>query len=507
MLPEMRALAILLSALSAARAAIDPGTVAVVASARDAESVALARDYARSRGVPEANLILLELPASAAASVDWPGYSRLVLNPLRAELARRGLVTGALGETPDARGRLPLLGDGDPKVRWIVLCRGLPWLIRRDPGPDGKPQGPSMTSEAASVDSELALLAMPDGEVAGARPNPWFGKVEEDAAARRLIRTARLDGPTTAGVRRALAGARVAEERGLRGRAYVDTGGPYRDGDLWLGRVGAIARELGFPTDIETSRAPLGPDARFDAPALYFGWYEASPKGKLADTEARLAPGAVAFHLHSFSAVALRDARSGWTGSLVEKGAALTFGNVAEPYLGLTVRPDLALAGLARGMTAGEAAWSATPTVSWMGVIVGDPFYRPFALPLHEQLDPRRHPADALSGYPYIRAAELSSHDAVIREALLVSGLQRSASLAGLLAYARDRKAAGKPFEWPNRALPRLDTDDTGLLLEAARFLRQSARPAEAAELADRLRERFRADPKRLEALEAALAD
>ena len=506
MMPAMRALAILLSALSVARAAIDPGTVAVVASARDPESVALARDYARSRGVPEANVILLEVPAAAAASVDWAGYSRLILNPLRAELARRGLVTGAPGEVPDARGRLPLLADGDPKVRWIVLCRGLPWLIRRDPGPDGKARGPSADSESASVDSELALLAMPDGEVAGARPNPWFGKAEEDASTRRIIRTARLDGPTAAGVRRALDGARLAEERGLRGRAYVDTGGPYRDGDLWLGRVGTLARQLGFPTDIETTRAPIGADARFDAPALYFGWYEASPRGKLAEPEARLAPGAIALHLHSFSAVALRDTR-GWTGSLVEKGAALTFGNVAEPYLGLTVRPDLALAGLAKGLTAGEAAWSATPVVSWMGVVVGDPLYRPFELPLHEQLDPRRHPADALSGYPYIRAAELSGHDAEIREALLVSGLQRSASLANLLAYARDRKAAGKPFEWPNRALPRLDAEDTGLLLEAARFLRQSGRPAEAAELADRLRTRFRADPGRLKAVEAALAD
>ncbi len=504
MLGPMRALAMLLAALAVARGAIDPATVAVVGSSRDPASAALARDYARSRGVPEANVVLLDAPPGAA-SLAWPEFASRLLNPLRGELVGRGLLAGRMGAAPDARGRLPFVAEGPQRLRWIVLCRGVPWLIRRDPGPDGKAPGPSPSSEAASVDSELALVALDDGEVAGPKPNPWFGKDPLAADGGGVVRTARLDGPTDAGVRRALAGARLAEARGLRGRAYVDLGGPYRDGDTWLGRVADLARELGFPTDTERTRAPLGRDARFDAPALYFGWYEAAPRGKLAEPDARLAPGAVAFHLHSFSAVALRDAASGWTGSLVEKGAALTFGNAAEPYLGLTVRPDLALAGLAQGLTAGEAAWAATPATSWMGVIVGDPFYRPFAKPLHEQLDPAAAPPDAWTPYPYLRAAEREQLDPEIREALLITGLQRAPSLAGLLAFARHRHAAGKPFAWPNRALPRLDAEDGGLLLEAAVFLKGAGKPAESAELAGRLRERFRQDPARLAALEAAL--
>lgn len=500
----MRALILLLVALATARAAIDPATVAVVAS-RDPESAALARDYARSRDIPEANIVLLDLPPSASASVGWKDYSRLILNPLRAELRTRGLLQGSLGKSPDVRGRMAFAAAGEPRLRWIVLCRGVPWLIRRDPGADGKVPGPSPASEAASVDSELALIASPDDDPAGSKPNPWFGKPLDEAAATRAVRTARLDGPSDAAVRRALAGARLAEARGLRGRAYVDNGGPYKEGDAWLRRTATICRDLGFPTDVEMTRAPLGADARFDAPALYFGWYEASPRGKLAEAEARLAPGAVAFHLHSFSAVDLRSASKGWTGPLVEKGAALTFGNVAEPYLGLTIRPEALLAGLASGMTAGEAAWAATPAVSWMGVIVGDPFYRPFAVPLHEQLDPARHPADAWSGYPYLRAAGREQVDPQIREALLVTGLQRSASLAGLLDYARHREATGKTFEWPNRALPRLDSEDTGLLLEAAVFLGKAGKTREAAELAERLKARFRGNPARLKALETAL--
>lgn len=499
---RLLALPLLLASLSGA--GIDPSTVVVVGSSRDPESASLARDYARSRAIPDGNLVLLDLPPSAAASVSWAEYAALILNPLREELARRGLVEGRPGGPRDARGRSAFEATGDPRARWLVLCRGLPWLIRRDPGPDGREPGPSPASEAASVDSELALLALPDGDPAGHRPNPWFGKAEESAETRRLIRTARLDGPTTAGVRRALAGARLAEERGLRGRAYVDRGGPYREGDAWLGRVEQQCRALGFPTTVDTARTPLGGDARFDAPALYFGWYEPTPKGRVAEAGARLAPGAVAFHLHSFSAAALRDARNGWTGSLVEKGAGLTFGNVAEPYLALTVRPDIALAGLARGLTAGEASWAATPAVSWMGVVVGDPLYRPFATGLPEQLDPRRHPADAWSAYPYLRAASLEQVEPEIREALLGTGLQRSPCLAALLEFARHRRAAGKPFAWPNRALPRLAEEDTGLVLEAARFLREAGRTAEAGELMGLLRERFREDPARLASLEKA---
>lgn len=496
---RLAALSLLIASM--ARAGIDPATVVVVGSARNPESAALARDYARSRSIPEANVVLLDLPAAASASVSWADYSRLVLNPLRAELARRGLVEGKAGGAADARGRATFFATGDPKARWLVLCHGVPWLIRRDPGPDGKAPGPSPASESASVDSELALLAMVDGDPAGHRPNPWFGQSEESASTRRLLRTARLDGPSVAAVRRALAGARLAEERGLRGRAYVDMGGPYKEGDLWLGRVEQQCRALGFPTTADTARAPLGGDTRFDAPALYFGWYEASPKGRVAEAEARLAPGAVAFHLHSFSAAALRDGRNGWVGSLVEKGAGLTFGNVAEPYLPLTIRPEIVLAGLARGMTAGEAAWAATPAVSWMGVIVGDPLYRPFAAPLHEQLDPRRHPADPWSSYAYLRAASLEQVEPDIREALLMTGLQRSPSLAALLEFARQRQAAGKPFSWPNRALPRLAEEDTGLLLEAARFLKASNRPDEAGELYGLVRGRLAGDPGRLKAV------
>lgn len=500
----MRALAWIALVAAVARGAIDPATVVVVSAQDDAESAEIAAAYAQMRGIPPANLVALKLPQGERETVSWAEYARDVLNPLRGELLRRKLLEGTLGEAPDDRGRLPLSLTANPRVRWLVLCRGLPWRIRRDNGPDGKPQGPSLASEAASVDSELCLLASEDAAVDGPRPNPWFGtKPGTDAAGtERLIRTARLDGPSLAAVGRILTETAEVERRGLRGRAYVDRGGPYPEGDKWFERATEVCKAMGFPTDVETTKDLLGPDARFDAPAIYLGWYSAAPKGKLAEPETRLAPGAIALHLHSFSGQALRNARSGWTAALVERGAALTFGNVDEPYLAFTVRPDMLLADLALGDGAGEAAWRASPAISWMGVIVGDPLYRPFARDLNAQLADFGRTPDALGPYAVLRVGELKRSTPEERRQLLVAGLLRSPRLALLLELCQDKAEEGKDFGWDNRALPLLAKEDLGLVLASARFLKAHGKAAQASELYREILRRVAGQPARAKALQ-----
>jgi hypothetical protein len=64
---------------------------------------------------------------------------------------------------------------------------------------------------------------------------------------------------------------------------------------------------------------------------------------------------------------------------LLKRGAAAVMGNVFEPYLSLTVHFDTFNKRLLEGYTLAEAAWNATPVLSWMSVVVGDPLYRPFA--------------------------------------------------------------------------------------------------------------------------------
>lgn len=499
----MRAHAWILLLAAAARGAIDPASVVVVSVRGDAESAQIAAAYARLRGIPSGNLVELALPKGEGETVSWAEYARDIVNPLRAELARRGLLDGALGDTPDERGRLPLVAGANPRVRWLVLCRGLPWRIRRDNGPDGKPQGPSLASEAASVDSELCLLASEDAAPAGPRPNPWFGAKpgSEPAGAERLIRTARLDGPSLDSVRRLLAETAEAERRGLRGRAYIDRGGPYPEGDRWFERATDVCKAMGFPTDVDTARDLIQADTRFDAPAIYLGWYSAAPAGKLAEPEARLAPGAIALHLHSFSGQALRNARSGWTAALVERGAALTFGNVDEPYLAFTARPDMLLAGLAMGETAGEASWRATPAISWMGVIVGDPLYRPFGHDLKSQLADFGRQPDLLGAYAVLQAAELNRDKPEERRRLLATAFPRCPRLALLLELAQDDAAKGADFSWDNRALPYLAKEDLGLVLASARFLKAHGKAAQAGELYQEVLRRVAGNPARSKAL------
>jgi uncharacterized protein (TIGR03790 family) len=181
----------------------------------------------------------------------------------------------------------------------------------------------------------------------------------------------------------------IAEREGLRGRAYVDLGGNHPDGDRWLETVVRQLDELGIETDVDRAPTTIPATARFDVPILYFGWYASSVNGPFTQPGFRFPPGAIALHIHSYSAATLRDATSGWCGPLVARGVTATLGNVFEPYLQLTHRPDFLLRALARGDNFGDAAMYAQRALSWQTVAIGDPLYRPFPAKLPEIAKPR----------------------------------------------------------------------------------------------------------------------
>src|SRR5205809_7494921 len=92
----------------------------------------------------------------------------------------------------------------------------------------------------------------------------------------------------------------------------------------------------------------------------------------------RFVPGAIAAHIHSYSAATLRDENSGWAGPLVSRGAAATVGNVYEPYLELTAHLDILNDRLLHGFTFAESVFMSSRGLSWMGLALGDPLYRPY---------------------------------------------------------------------------------------------------------------------------------
>jgi len=122
--------------------------------------------------------------------------------------------------------------------------------------------------------------------------------------------------------------------------------------------------------------------------ALYYGWYAGGVSGPFNDPGFALTRGAVAVHIHSYSASTLRSATAGWVAPLLSKGAAASLGNVYEPYLQLTAHLDIFNDRLLHGFAFAESAYMSIRVLSWMGVAVGDPLYRPYASWL--QLDAKR---------------------------------------------------------------------------------------------------------------------
>jgi uncharacterized protein (TIGR03790 family) len=462
--------------------------VVILANAREPASVALAEFYAEQRGVPRANLIALPLPE--AESITWREFIDQVYQPLQDELYRRGWLQGTTTDLLDRFGRRRYAPTGS-RISYLVVCRGVPLRIYNDPTLIEEKFAAKLRSifrkNEAAVDAELSLLGMGDYEITAFLPNPLFnlqGPALPEADL--VVKVSRLDGPTWESARHLVTAALEGERTGLLGRAYVDIGGPNKEGDAWLDAVDAQRRQAGFDGDTERTGATLGADARFDAPVLYFGWYAGNLNGPFALPGFAFPPGAVALHIHSFSAQTLRSETDGWCGPLVLRGVAATVGNVFEPYLGFTHRPDLLLRALLQGRNFGDAVYFSLPALSWEAVAIGDPLYRPFKVSLEKQeLDLAGLPV-ALAPYATLRRANLLGLQGTKAEALalLQAGWRRQPGLVFGLAVARlaldqgDSPAAVAALA-PLAQLKQLGPSEWPLARQAAGLLAaHEARPA-----------------------------
>ena len=235
------------------------------------------------------------------------------------------------------------------------------------------------------MDSELAALGFYTRAISGAIPNPYFRSYNRivESAYPRLMLVARLDAPTPSMVRRMIDDSLAAEKVGLWGRCYLDSRGftpgsnPLAEGDAWLATVFKETTPYVLPTIMDKRPDTFTREYPMTETALYLGWYSENVTGPFTRPEFHFERGAVACHLHSFSAVSVRDPARHWVGPLLERGAAATLGNVYEPYLTLTVHMDVLAARLFDGYTLAESAYAATPALSWMDVVIGDPLYRP----------------------------------------------------------------------------------------------------------------------------------
>jgi uncharacterized protein (TIGR03790 family) len=483
----------LLCLAALARADDSPAArVIVLANSDDPDSLRIAHHYAEARGVPAANIIALKMPLAEA--ITWREFVAEIWRPLQEELVRRKWIDGIPTTLTDAVGRVKIAVYGN-RIAALVVCRGVPLKIGHEPAlyVDAPPftGKAEFRTNASAVDSELSLLAHQNYPINAFVPNPLFQNDHPSRFDReQVVPVARLDGPTVDDALALVDRALAAEKTGLLGRAYVDIGGIHADGDRWLESVAKQLDELGFDTDVDRLPATMPPTARIDAPVLYFGWYASDLNGPFALPGFQFPPGAIAMHIHSYSARTLRSPTAGWSGPLIARGATATVGNVFEPYLQLTHQPQLLLRALARGATLAEAAFYALPALSWQAILIGDPLYRPFAVPFDQQWKNLSHLPAGLAGYAALRRmhqldaanqrdeatalARIAQHDA--------PSLAVGVALAHRLRDAGDHDGAARALGFAP-LLKSFPTDQWALAREAALVLETSGRPAQAVDV------------------------
>ena len=360
------------------------------------DSVELAKFYAEQRSIAPDHLIGLN--CSTEEEISREEYDTTIADPLREIFKQSHWWT-----LREAAGQAPVVTAST--IHFVAIIKGVPLKIRSTTAYRGdQPRsGPPGSRNEASVDSELAVLGLYSRQISGPTPNSYFQSFRaiNDFENATLLLVCRLDAPTSATVRGMIVDSIATEKSGLWGRAYVDgarkTGAGFEAGDEWLAEVTTQLHRAGIPVVYDDTPAIFPNAYPMTDCALYYGWYAGNVAGPFTRPDFRFVPGAIAVHIHSFSASTLRDANANWVAPLISRGAAASLGNVYEPYLELTSHLDIFNDRLLHGFTFAESAYMSVRALSWMSVMVGDPLYRPYATWL--QMEPKSEVAKNKSAW------------------------------------------------------------------------------------------------------------
>jgi uncharacterized protein (TIGR03790 family) len=468
-----------------------PAQTIVVFNTAVPDSEALAEFYAEKRGIVNDHLVALDCPPQEEISREE--YDATIAEPLQKIFEERQW--WHVHEAPDGEKRVQTV-----RIHFVALIRGMPLKITPVATPylgDTSGGGPIQSRNEASVDSELSVLGFFTKQISGVIPNPYyqgFRPISELTAAPLLLVT-RLDAPESTTVRRMITDAIEAEKGGLWGRAFVDgsheTSGGKEVGDVWMRAIVDQCHKKGVPVvfdDLPT----IFPDAfPMSNCALYYGWYAGNVAGPFNQPGFKFVPGAIAAHIHSYSAATLRDENSGWAGPLVSRGAAATVGNVYEPYLELTAHLDILNDRLLHGFTFAESVFMSSRVLSWMGVALGDPLYRPYLN--WTQIDSRNPPKSTAGWRAYhdfaIKNSKLESSDYRTQARVVAARTRNAAMLEDVgLMEMRDGKfsTAIAALEQARGAYSRPD-DIVRCVLEECDAFVKSGKPNRALDLARRV--------------------
>ena len=360
--------------------------VCVVVNRASPVSLAIGEAYARARGIPDDQIVELDIPVADPSlgdrrheSIGRDEFERLIRQPLERIFEER---------------------DWVDEMEVIVTTKGIPLRVE---GPDVSTAFLLRDDTTASVDAELSLLFSPLIGSAGVATsgNPYFGRTisfrdfraQHPGSPLRYM-VARLTGfqaPTEPGsalprdVAQLLANAQA--EPAERALWLIDLDpalpGPIEVANHVLlgGAIGSldslgirlvVHEEASFAGNFESIQgyASWGSNASRDALPSAYG--ESSGRAY----PGRFAPRALATDLVSTNGRSF-TAPPRYGQSLVADLVALGVGgataHVAEPTLPGVARPQILLSEYAQGVRAIEAYYRSLPYLGWMNIYVGDP--------------------------------------------------------------------------------------------------------------------------------------
>jgi uncharacterized protein (TIGR03790 family) len=436
--------------------------VVVIYNTSVPESKSVAEYYARARQVPQKQIYGFRMTTNEVISRDeFRGSLQL---PLARRLESDGLwqfgsVTNMTTNGQPQRIEHLVVAS---KIRYAVLCYGVPLKIAPDPNwhdSTNVDMRAELRRNEAAVDSELAWLPLVQANVPLDGPlRNWFYGITNAALlnpTNGILLVARLDGPSADVARSLVDKALAAERDGLWGRAYFDGRGLSETNNLLrvdngIRNAAEICRLLGFETTLDENPETLSAGFPMSQIAIYCGWYDENVSGPFTLPKVEFMPGAFAYHLHSFSAATLRSTDKNWCGPLLAKGATCTMGCVYEPYLEFT--PNIAVFIVrfaATGFTFGEAACAAQPVLSWQTTVIGDPLYRPDGKPLAALLAELARQHSPLIEWAHLRVVDLGlAHGAPVAQMInYLENINITTNSAVLTEKLADLYAMrGKPF-------------------------------------------------------------
>jgi uncharacterized protein (TIGR03790 family) len=357
------ALALTIAAAPASEAP-GPQHVAVLVNENSTLSRRIGEYYARQRGIPREQVILLR--STESETIDRARFEADILLPLRERLRAAPFTK---------------------RLRYLVVAQGLPLRISSNVG--------GTTSDAASVDSELTMLPSSlMGKVwrlPGNLANPFYGVRGGDFSPQRfgIFLVNRLAGWSFADVKAMIDHGMQARNQGI---FVLDGKGAWRDpgGDQWL-------KELAAKLPTARVRMDNTPAMLQQQSGVIFwaSWGSNDPARKTRTLGFRYLPGAVVTEYVSTNGRSFVAPAAGWqTGSwsnpfsfyagspqslsadYIAEGASGVTGHVYEPYLEFCPRPQIMGEAYFGGRTWAEAAWMSIPSLSWMNVVIGDPLMR-----------------------------------------------------------------------------------------------------------------------------------